>query len=363
LAIVLAGAFAVDSGGFVIEGARCRQRFNVAFFDDPDDFKADKVDGAGQHVVVSQDGVRTSAWALGYDASSDRWRFAMTGSDADAPLVAAVLSDAPPTPGRWTHLVAAYDVATHRTRLQIDGVVQAGAASVPAGFNATGPVVLGRRLWAGGADGFFKGAVDDVRVYGRLVGATDRELTDALNPQPPAVTFPNGNTAQVGRPLQVTLSGNGDPAVTTVRYSLGAAGLDSTAVLAPAGGQATVTVTPVTAGEVYLFAQAVTGAGWPSNITSAAVQVVATPSLSGTVRNAVAGGPVVGATVTLEPGGTTRITDADGRFAFGELAAGTYTVTATASDECLMPTSVELEITAETSEYLLLYPVEDCPAP
>ncbi|MBB5867529.1 hypothetical protein F4553_000908 [Allocatelliglobosispora scoriae] len=321
--------------------------------------KVDTLNGTGQYVAVSQDGTRTSPWALAYQGPTNRWRFAMTGSDVDAPALYQVSSDAAPTAGKWTYLVATYDVATHQMRLYVDGVAQAGVATVTGGFNATGPVVLGRRMWAGGVDSFFNGSVDDVRIYGRVLGTTEPEFSNSLNPESPLVTFPNGNATQVNQPIQVTFNGGGDPAVTTVKYSLGAAGLGSTATLTPAGGQVTVTVTPVAAGEVRLFAQAVTSAGRLSAITSTLIQVVTPPSLTGTVVDVMSGSAVAGATVTLQPGGATRVTGVDGVYEFTGLTAGLYIVSAVVPGSCGVFASTQVEVTGKTYADLQLFPQSD----
>ncbi|MEV0566864.1 LamG-like jellyroll fold domain-containing protein [Dactylosporangium sp. NPDC050588] len=322
--------------------------------------KIDTLPGTGQYVAVSQDGTRTSAWALAYLASAGRWRFAMTGSDVDAPVIYSVQSDAAPTAGKWTYLAATYDAATHQMRLYVDGVAQTGTATVVGGFNATGPVVLGRRLWAGNPDSRLNGSVDDVRIYARLVGAAEPEFTSQLNPEAPIVTFPNGNVTQVGQSLQVTFGAGGDPAVTTVKYGVGAPNVTSTATLPTAGGQVTVTLPPaLAAGELWVYAQAVTSAGRQSAIVGAVMQVVTPPSLSGTVIDGMTGDAMTGITVTLQPGGLTRTTDASGVYEFTGLTAGTYTVTATVPDSCGVFASTAVEVNTATYQDLVLYPQSD----
>lgn len=63
---------------------------------------------------------------------------------------------------------------------------------------------------------------------------------------------------------------------------------------------------------------------------SAPVNYTTNANLTGTVINPATGLPVLGATVTVNPGAITAMTDAAGAFAFA-LAPGTYTVTSTAT--------------------------------
>ncbi|GAA0723036.1 hypothetical protein GCM10010199_31250 [Dactylosporangium roseum] len=317
------------------------------------------LDPAKNYVAVSQQGTRTSAWALAYHGSTSRWRFSMHGADVDAPGIYAVVSDAAPTIGRWTYLVATYDVATHQMRLYVDGVAQTGVATVSGGFNATGPVVLGRRLWAGNPDSFFNGGVDDVRVYGRLVGSSEAEFTDQLNPEAPIITIPNGNSAQAGQTVQVTFSAGGDPAVTTIKYSFGTRSFDRTATLSVPGGQLTITTPPLDEGETRVYARAVTGSGRQGGDASATIDAVAPASLSGRVFDSRSGSPVAGATVVLQPGGATLTTGVSGAYQFTGLTAGWYTVTGTLPDSCGMFASTGLEITTATPQDLWLYPPSD----
>ena len=63
--------------------------------------------------------------------------------------------------------------------------------------------------------------------------------------------------------------------------------------------------------------------------------------LRGTVRNSASGRAIAGATITIEPGGTTATTDADGRFTI-DLPPGTYKVTAKADK--FSPQSLDVTI-------------------
>ncbi|MEU7870086.1 LamG-like jellyroll fold domain-containing protein [Dactylosporangium sp. NPDC049140] len=320
--------------------------------------KVDTLDPTTAYVAASQDGTQTAAWALTYHGPTGRWRFTMAGSDVHSPAIYAVVSDNPITAGRWTYLVATYDASTHQMRLYVDGAVQAATATVVGGFNATGPFVIGRHLWDIGPNNFFKGSIDDVRLYGRLVASTEAEFTAPLKPEKPIVTFPNGNTATVGQPLQVTLSAGGDTTVTAIKYSLGNVGLGQTATLPTPGGQLTVTVTPPAPGPVQLWAQAVAGSRL-SEIVGASITVGTPPAISGRVMDPFTGDVVVGVTVTLRPGGATRVTNGLGEYEFTGLTAGTYNVSAAVGGACGVYAGTDVEVTGHQYVDLQLFPQSD----
>jgi hypothetical protein len=64
--------------------------------------------------------------------------------------------------------------------------------------------------------------------------------------------------------------------------------------------------------------------------------------LRGTVRSSTSGKPISGATVTVEPGGTSATTDSDGRFTM-DLPPGTYKATATANGLAAQQLDVTIE--------------------
>ncbi|MFF5234595.1 ricin-type beta-trefoil lectin domain protein, partial [Dactylosporangium sp. NPDC000521] len=114
--------------------------------------------------VFSQQGTRGAAFAVRYDRAVDRWSFAVTGSDVDAPVVAKVNSIATAQLNGWVFLEAIYDGPLGKIRLFVDSQLQ-GEATVTASWNATGSFNIGRTLQAGAGAEFFAGTIDDVRVY------------------------------------------------------------------------------------------------------------------------------------------------------------------------------------------------------
>ncbi|WP_327010641.1 ricin-type beta-trefoil lectin domain protein [Dactylosporangium sp. NBC_01737] len=114
--------------------------------------------------VFSQQGTRGAAFTVRYDKTANRWSFAATGTDTDAPTVAKVNSLAAPALNTWTELEAIYDGALGKIRFYVNGQLQ-GEAVVTANWHATGTFNVGRTLQAGAAAEFFAGDVDEVRVY------------------------------------------------------------------------------------------------------------------------------------------------------------------------------------------------------
>ncbi|MFV2096141.1 LamG-like jellyroll fold domain-containing protein [Micromonospora sp. LOL_014] len=256
----------------------------------------------GQRTILSANGSRVFAYTLGYSGPDDRWRFSMAGADADNPALFSVLSNSAPEADRWTHLAAVYDVSTGMLKLYVNGVAQTATATLSGGFNATANVALGKRKWNGVDDGFFAGAVDDVRIYNFAESAAN--LAELAVPLPAVVSFPTGSAANTGDQLSVTFNAGGDINVTKFRYSIGSTAVDTeVSALAP-GGTATVSINVGNvAGERSLFVVAVDVGDRRSGLAQAYFTVNAATSLDGSVLADADFTPLVGAVVTLDPGG------------------------------------------------------------
>ncbi|WP_203884732.1 LamG domain-containing protein [Planotetraspora kaengkrachanensis] len=148
-----------ESQGAVLDFS---QGFTVSAWAKADDLSRSRT-------VVSQAGTYNSGVVMGYDASSGKWSLRLPDADDSGASTAASVSDAPVVPGRWTHLVGTYDARTKTATLYVDGAA-ASAASVTA-FNARGNLEIGRRWDAGVWADPWSGAVDDLRVWDRVVSA------------------------------------------------------------------------------------------------------------------------------------------------------------------------------------------------
>ncbi len=123
--------------------------------------------------VISQQGATTAAFRLGYQASQHKWTFSLAESDVSNAVQRQVFSDATAKAGVWTHLTGTYESSNREVRLYVDGVLQRETGSVGNGFDATGGLWIGRRLFNGAAVEPWQGDMEDVRVWGRALTAPE----------------------------------------------------------------------------------------------------------------------------------------------------------------------------------------------
>ncbi|MDT0331473.1 LamG-like jellyroll fold domain-containing protein [Nocardiopsis lambiniae] len=145
-----------------------------------------KLDRAyAHHTAVAQEGTQQSAFHLGYQGNTGQWVFKMSPEDeywdGSRPW-ASVMSTEPAEIGVWTHLVGTYHEVTRKLTLYVDGVEQ-GQATHTGGWNATGPLTVGRGLFQGVGNYYWPGSIDDVRVWDRMVydqAVSDREFENEV---------------------------------------------------------------------------------------------------------------------------------------------------------------------------------------
>lgn len=85
--------------------------------------------------------------------------------------------------GRWRHVVVTFTPAEHR--LYLDGQLETSAAPSGSAFHDAAGVPLTLGAWADDGNGFFKGMLDDMRVYDRALSSEEVEALFALNPNAP----------------------------------------------------------------------------------------------------------------------------------------------------------------------------------
>jgi hypothetical protein len=123
--------------------------------------------------AVSQDGPNVSAFTLQVHPTSHKWRFMMPSTSAqDSPRTFAE-SNVAAVVGRWTHLAGVFDQSTGKLSLYVDGVLQSSTGTQAAPWNAPGNVQIGRAWYAGKYVDQFRGAVDEVRLYDRLLSENE----------------------------------------------------------------------------------------------------------------------------------------------------------------------------------------------
>lgn len=129
--------------------------------------------------MVSADATRTSPFGLGLDDSS-RWSFWMHTVDNDSTSLIRATATTPAVANSWVQLTAVYDATAHTMKLYVNGVLATTTTSVPAIYNATGNLTVGRHQWMATPTGYFLGDVDDTRVYNRALTAAEIAGTDTI---------------------------------------------------------------------------------------------------------------------------------------------------------------------------------------
>jgi len=120
--------------------------------------------------VVSQDGSRTSAFALQV-STAGKWQFAMARTDVDAPTWDTV--DGPAAVAdQWTHLLGVFDQSQKQMRFYVNGK-KVGSVAHTAAWKATGDLQAGRRLAAGKPANYLGGRLDNVRVWQSALSEVD----------------------------------------------------------------------------------------------------------------------------------------------------------------------------------------------
>lgn len=129
----------------------------------------------GGFTVASQDGNSSSAFFLQYHDGLDRWSMRTSNRDVDnAPGVNATSRNSPQV-GVWTHLTGVYDSGARTLRLYVNGVLE-GEAAYTATWSATGTFLVGAAKWNRDRVQYFPGAIDEVRVYDRVLMHSEAAL-------------------------------------------------------------------------------------------------------------------------------------------------------------------------------------------
>lgn len=148
---------------------RTDQSFSVAAWVRAERF----VPGGASMTAVSQDGNRNSGFYLQYDSGIQKWVFKRPTTDDDSPSWSDVSASQQPVTGQWVHLAGTFDAATRQLQIFVNGEL-GGTGTLPnAPWNATGPMAIGRAKLGGNPVHFWPGAIDEVRVYSRVLSAEE----------------------------------------------------------------------------------------------------------------------------------------------------------------------------------------------
>ncbi|MFG3290133.1 LamG domain-containing protein [Streptomyces sp. NPDC048179] len=149
------------------------------------------------YTAVSQDGAGASRFLLQYDDTAGTWAFKVRSED-QATKVSALATTPVTKTGVWTHLAGVWDGTS--LKLYVNGV-QEGSADTTLSWAATQGFSIGRARWDGGYVNRFKGAVDDVRAYGRALTADEIALVSGRTARANNVYLMNtAATVTWGRP-------------------------------------------------------------------------------------------------------------------------------------------------------------------
>ncbi|HZN76267.1 MAG TPA: LamG-like jellyroll fold domain-containing protein [Micromonosporaceae bacterium] len=306
--------------------------------------------GTVDQTAVAINGTNTAAFVLGY-GSENKWVFRMAESDLATPQVRSAVSSAAPTTNKWTHLAGTYDATTKKLTLYVGGVAQPTTATLTTGFNATKKLSIGAQSIGTTHPKPLTGAIDDVRFYNSIVNPV--EIQRLAAPRKPVVTVLSAVPVPVGTGPQVKFDSLGDTNVTVFRHSLNfpLPNLTNNAV----GGAYTHTYPAVTTASTQTIrARAQDANNLQSDLVTVTVQSIAsTVSLTGVITDA-AGNPIPGAAVSLNPGGLTTTSAANGSYSFTGFTAGTYTVSAVAGNRCAVTGNTDVAVNGATTVNLAL---------
>lgn len=125
--------------------------------------------------VVAITGSQANGGLLRYSAANNRWAFIQNVSDSTTAAQARVDSLAPPVLNAWTHLLGVFNATDKTISFYVNGRLQATAAFTYTPWKATGTVEVGSYR-VGTGIGVFAGSIDDVKIYPRVMSATEANV-------------------------------------------------------------------------------------------------------------------------------------------------------------------------------------------
>ncbi|MFE5995278.1 LamG-like jellyroll fold domain-containing protein [Streptomyces sp. NPDC056454] len=136
-------------------------------------------------VVLSQDGAQYSPFVLTYEKPYDTWYFGVKEKDQNTgEAYWGRKAETPAQVGVWTHVAGTYDPTLTTLKLYVNGRLEAANTSIVSSWSSTGNMQFGRYKWAGQYGLPFKGSIDEVAVWQRVlspaeIAAEARLLTSA----------------------------------------------------------------------------------------------------------------------------------------------------------------------------------------
>ncbi|MFI5753960.1 LamG domain-containing protein [Streptomyces sp. NPDC051569] len=160
------------------------QSFSVSLWARLPKDKADKA-----MTIAAQGGKAQSGFELYHSSALGGWVFMRAAEDSSTASIARATYAACPAStncaaggfGEWAHIVGVHDMDANQIRLYVNGVLRS-TQPFTGRWNATGPLTLGAAPYPTGVGGFFKGDLDDARVYDRVI--SDVEVKDLFAQRP-----------------------------------------------------------------------------------------------------------------------------------------------------------------------------------
>ncbi|GAA1521854.1 hypothetical protein GCM10009677_63590 [Sphaerisporangium rubeum] len=150
-------------------------------------------DDTGAYEMARQMGNVKPAFSLGTNPSTRQLEFLVHTGDSSTATANGVRAGTVPVK-RWFHVTGVYDRTAGRVTLYRDGQ-SIGTSTVPATWNAAGPLTFGRVL---------NGALDDVRVYQKALSATEVAAITAGSPAPDRTPVISQLQTDPGTPVTTT---------------------------------------------------------------------------------------------------------------------------------------------------------------
>lgn len=175
----------VDGQALTLNGTDGHAVFNGSVVDATKSFTVAgwaKLDTLTQHgVMISGQGNRVIGWRIGFRYDTKQWFMSMTSSDTDAPTYPEIRSTGPAQAGVWTHVAGVYDATAKKMRLYVNGIKQ-NEISQTSTWSPALATVIGNGKWRGGIYDWWRGQLDDIRAYNRVV--SDEEMGQLANTTP-----------------------------------------------------------------------------------------------------------------------------------------------------------------------------------
>lgn len=189
--------------------------------------KAD-VDSSDKQYLLAQASSGTNnndCFSVSYDNVAHTLKV-LTTNNANNPVITA-----PADLTNWTHITVTNSTITNKSQVYINGVVHTGlAATCPQELGSQ--FIMGRAPWSG-YNQQFKGLLDEVRVYNRVLSSSESyELATSTNTNSLAISNPTSGTIVSGTVNLQAVTG-GTPALSSVQYYINGVATGAPLTIAP----------------------------------------------------------------------------------------------------------------------------------